>query len=73
MTRSVLDDVPGIGPKRRDALLAHFSSVEQLRAAGLDELASIPGVGRSAALALKAFLAEEPPGEPAGASVGSQS
>ncbi len=58
MTRSVLDDVPGIGPKRRDALLAHFSSIDQLKAASLEELASIPGVGQSAAEALKDFFVQ---------------
>ena len=57
MTKSVLDDVPGIGPKRRDALLAHFSSVDQLKSAGVDELASIPGVSRAAAEAVKDFFA----------------
>jgi excinuclease ABC subunit C len=57
MTRSILDDVPGIGPKRRDALLAHFSSVDQLKEAGVEELASIPGVGPSAAEAIKAYFA----------------
>ena len=57
MTKSVLDDVPGIGPKRRDALLAHFSSVDQLRSAEVDELASIPGVSRAAAEAVKDFFA----------------
>jgi hypothetical protein len=56
MTKSLLDDVPGVGPKRRDALLAHFSSVDQLRAADLDELAAVPGVGRSAAAAVKAYF-----------------
>ncbi len=56
MTRSVLDDVPGIGPKRRDALLAHFSSVDQLRAADVAEIASIPGVGAAAAEAVKAYF-----------------
>jgi excinuclease ABC subunit C len=56
MTRSILDDIPGIGPRRRDALLAHFSSVDQLREAGLDELARIPGVGRAAAAAVKDFF-----------------
>lgn len=58
MTKSILDDVPGIGPKRREALLAHFSSIDQLRQADLDELAGIPGVGRSAAEAVKSFFAE---------------
>ena len=57
MTRSLLDDVPGIGPKRRDALLAHFSSVDEIRNAPLDELAAIPGVGASAAGAVKEFFA----------------
>jgi excinuclease ABC subunit C len=66
MTRSLLDDVPGIGPKRRDALLAHFSSVDQIRHAEVDELASIPGVGAAAAGAVKAYFAEQP-GDLAGA------
>lgn len=56
MTESLLDAVPGIGPKRRDALLAHFSSVEQLLDAPLEDLASIPGVGPAAAAAVKAHL-----------------
>ncbi len=57
MTKSILDDVPGIGPKRRDALLAHFSSVDQLKSADVEELANIPGVGRNAAEAVKDFFA----------------
>jgi len=56
MTRSILDDVPGIGPKRRDALLAHFSSVDQIKSADVTELASIPGVGQSAAEAVKSYF-----------------
>ena len=57
-TRSVLDDVPGIGPKRRDALLAHFSSVDQLLSAREEELAAVPGVGPGAAAAIRAFFEE---------------
>jgi len=56
MTRSVLEEIPGIGPKRRDLLLAHFSSLEQLKAADLEQLASIPGLGRGAAEAVKAYF-----------------
>jgi excinuclease ABC subunit C len=56
MTASLLDDVPGIGPKRRDALLAHFSSVDQLKAASVEELGRIPGVGVAAAAAVKAHF-----------------
>ncbi len=57
LTRSVLDDVPGIGPKRRDALLAHFSSVDELRTADIGTLAAVPGVGQAAAKAVKDFFA----------------
>ena len=71
MTRSLLDDVPGIGPKRRDALLAHFASVDQLRAAGLEELAAIPGVGPAAAAAVKAFFADAAAAAPDDARPGS--
>lgn len=59
MTRSILDDIPGIGPKRRDALLAHFSSIDQIRSAELEELATIPGVGPAAAASVKEFFAGE--------------
>ncbi len=56
MTRSVLDDVPGIGPARRDALLARFSSIDELKNAEIDDLARIPGMGRGAAEAVKEFF-----------------
>jgi excinuclease ABC subunit C len=61
MTQSILDDVQGIGPKRRDALLAYFSSVEQLTAATEEEIAAVPGVGRVAAAAVKAYFATPAP------------
>jgi len=59
LTRSLLDDVPGIGPKRRDALLAHFSSIDELRSADVGTLAAIPGVGQAAAKAVKDFFASQ--------------
>ena len=58
-TRSLLDDVPGIGPKRRDALLTHFSSIDDLREADLATLAAVPGVGSTAAAAVHAFFRAE--------------
>ena len=58
-TRSLLDDVPGIGPKRRDALLAHFSSVDQLLAADEATLSAVPGVGPAAAAAVRAFFRDD--------------
>ncbi len=53
---SELDKVPGIGPKRRQALLKAFGSVDAIRAASTEELAAIPGMSTAAALALKDIL-----------------
>ncbi|MDO9557494.1 MAG: excinuclease ABC subunit UvrC [Coriobacteriia bacterium] len=44
MTASVLDDIPGVGPKRRKALLGHFGSVRRLREATVEQIAEAPGV-----------------------------
>lgn len=56
MMRSIFEDIPGIGPKRREALLEHFTSLEELRAARLEEIARVPGVGLTAAVAIKEHL-----------------
>ena len=53
---SQLDDVPGIGPRRRSALLKHFGSIEAIRAASLEELAAVPGMTRKAAEQVKGNL-----------------
>lgn len=55
-TRSILDDVPGVGPKRKRALLRHFGSVEALARATVDELAAVAGMNRPAAEAVFARL-----------------
>jgi excinuclease ABC subunit C len=47
--RSLLDDIPGIGPKRRRALLTRFGSIDGIRDATLDDLAAVPGMSRDAA------------------------
>jgi len=58
---SVLDDFPGLGPVRRAALMAHFGSIERLRAATADQIAEIDGFGPRMAAELHAFLhAPEP-------------
>ena len=54
---SQLDAVPGIGPSRRRSLLRHFGSLEKIRAASLDELATAPGMNRPSAEAIKSHLA----------------
>ena len=57
---SVLDDFSGLGEKRRAALLAHFGSIEKLRAATAAEIAEIPGFGGKLAEDLRAFLHRPP-------------
>jgi excinuclease ABC subunit C len=59
MTASALDDVPGVGPKRKKALLKAFGSLKKLRAASVDEIAAVPGVGRVAAEAVAEALKGE--------------
>ncbi len=62
MTGSALDDVPGLGPSRRKALMSHFGSVKKIRAASADEIAQVPGFGRATAESVVAALAQEQPG-----------
>jgi len=56
--RSPLDEVPGIGAKRRRALLRRFGSVTRLRGASLEEVASVPGIGSALAEVIAKALAD---------------
>jgi excinuclease ABC subunit C len=58
MLRSVFDDLPGIGQKRRDALLEHFTSLEDLASASVEQIAAVPGMTGRAAQSVKTFLAQ---------------
>jgi excinuclease ABC subunit C len=58
MTASALDDVPGLGEHRRKALLKQFGSLKRLRSASIDEIATVPGIGRRTAAAVVAALGE---------------
>ncbi|MBA2509134.1 MAG: excinuclease ABC subunit UvrC [Nocardioidaceae bacterium] len=49
MVESALDEVPGLGEVRRKSLLLRFGSLKRLRAASVDEIAEVPGVGRRTA------------------------
>lgn len=51
--KSPLVEIPGIGPKRKQALLKHFGSLDGIRSASVEELASVPGMTRKAAEELK--------------------
>jgi excinuclease ABC subunit C len=53
---SILDAVPGVGPKRRQLLLKRFGSLEALRAASLEELSAVPGISVEVAESVKAHL-----------------
>lgn len=57
MTASVLDDVPGLGPARRAALLDRFGSVKKMRSATVEEIAAVPGLGATTAQAVVDALA----------------
>ncbi len=46
---SILDEIPGIGPKRRNALLKHFGSVEHIKMASIDEIVTIDGMNQKVA------------------------
>ena len=63
MTRSTLDDVPGLGPSRQAALLRAFGSVKKIRAAGVADLMAVPGIGPALAQVILDTLGT--PGAPA--------
>ena len=53
---SILDAVPGVGPKRRQLLLKRFGSLEALRAASVEELTAVPGISVEVAESIRAHL-----------------
>jgi len=63
MTSSVLDGVPGLGETRRKALLTRFGSLKRLRAAAVEDIMAVPGVGRRTAEAVVVAL-RRPEAEP---------
>ena len=56
MVASILDDVPGLGPKRRKQLLKHFGSVKRMREASLEEIEAVPGIPKQVAEDLYAVI-----------------
>ena len=56
ISESVLDEFPGIGERRKQALLKKFGSVQRLRTATIEQITAVPGFGGKAAKELKTFL-----------------
>ena len=54
--RSVLDDIPGIGPRRKRELLAHFGSVSAISGASREEISKVPGISRKLAVEIHGSL-----------------
>ena len=49
LTKSVLDDIPGIGEKRKKNLLSHFKNIESIKAAKFEELLEVESINKTAA------------------------
>ncbi len=54
--KSVLDEIPGIGPKRKQALMKHYGSIKAISAASIDDLAALNGMTRDAAEKVKEYI-----------------
>jgi Nuclease subunit of the excinuclease complex len=55
---SILDDIPGIGPSRRKALMKHYQSLENVKAATIDELKEVPAMNADSAKKVYNFFHE---------------
>lgn len=62
---SPLDDVPGLGETRKQALIKHFGSVKKLRSATIDQICEVPGIGRKTAESIAVAFAQAAPAAPA--------
>ena len=56
LKESLLDEMAGLGPKRKEALLAHFGSIQKLRQASIEEIAQVAGVSDKLAAEIAKFL-----------------
>jgi len=60
MKASAVDELPGVGPTRAKALIAHFGSLAQVKAASVEQLALVPGIGSGTARSIHAALHGSP-------------
>lgn len=56
LTKSVLDDIQGIGEKRKKALLSHFKSIEEIKVASFEDLLEVEGMNKSSAESVFKFF-----------------
>jgi excinuclease ABC subunit C len=54
--KSQLDEIPGIGPAKRNRLLQHFGSLENIRSAGMEELTAVQGINEALAHTIKSHF-----------------
>lgn len=60
--KSILDDIPGVGEKRKMAMYKHFGSLTAIKNATYDEIASVPGIGKAAARVIYNHINGNPQG-----------
>lgn len=60
MTASALDEIAGLGPAKRKALLKHFGSVKKIRGASVEELVGVQGIGPALAATIRTSLSTVP-------------
>ena len=58
LTKNPLDDISGIGPKRKRALLQHFGSTKAIARAGVEDLLSVEGISREFAKRIHAYFTQ---------------
>ena len=56
MVHSILDEIEGIGEKRRIALMKHFKSIDSIQNASVEELLEVPGLNRKVAEKIQEFF-----------------
>ena len=57
--KSVLENIPGVGETRRKALMRHFKSIEEMKNAGVEQFAEIPGIPENIARGIYQFFHAE--------------
>ena len=59
MLESRLEEIPGIGKKRRETLMRHFGNLKNIREAGEDEIAALPGMSAKTAAGVHDYFSQE--------------